>query len=198
MISGLYEWELGLGPVCAYVAHHTLLYTDNYFTEYHRSRPHNTWSMFVPIILGSDKTTVSVAMGQQAYHPVYLSIGNVHNRIRRAHKDALVLIGFLPIPKGNIHLLMFFRLHSFITTGTQEDARDGNFHNFRRCLFHGCLTAINETLKPYMQQWDLVRCSDHHFCQAIYGLGPYIANYPEQSLAAGMVYGWCVTFVCPS
>ena len=58
-------------------------------------------SMFVPIILSSDKTTVSVATGQHEYYPVYLSIGNVHNNVRRAHKDALVLIGFLPIPKGN-------------------------------------------------------------------------------------------------
>ena len=57
-------------------------------------------AMFVPIILGSDKTTVSVATGQHVYHPVYLSVGNVHNRIRRAHKAALVLIGFLPVPKG--------------------------------------------------------------------------------------------------
>jgi len=56
--------------------------------------------MFIPVILGSDKTTVSVATGQHEYHPVYLSIGNVHNHARRAHKDALVLIGFLPIPKG--------------------------------------------------------------------------------------------------
>ena len=59
--------------------------------------------MFVPIILGSDKTTTSVATGQHEYYPVYLSIGNVHNNIRRAHKDALVLIGFLPIPKGDDH-----------------------------------------------------------------------------------------------
>ena len=57
--------------------------------------------MFVPIIIGSDKTTVSVATGQHVYHPVYLSVGNVHNHIRRAHKDTLVLVGFLPIPKGN-------------------------------------------------------------------------------------------------
>ena len=55
---------------------------------------------FIPIIIGSDKTTTSVATGQHEYHPVYLSVGNVQNRIRRAHKDALVLIGFLPIPKG--------------------------------------------------------------------------------------------------
>jgi len=57
-------------------------------------------SMFIPIILGSDKTTVSVATGQNDFHPLYLSIGNVQNHIRRAHKNALVLIGFLPIPKG--------------------------------------------------------------------------------------------------
>lgn len=54
----------------------------------------------MPIILGSDKTTVSVATGQHEYHPVYLSVGNVHNHLRRAHKDALTLIAFLPIPKG--------------------------------------------------------------------------------------------------
>ena len=56
--------------------------------------------MFVPIILGSDKTTVSVATGQNDFHPLYLSIRNVQNHIQRAHKDTLVLIGFLPIPKG--------------------------------------------------------------------------------------------------
>lgn len=62
--------------------------------------------MFVPIILGSDKTTVSVATGQHEFHPIYLSVGNVHNCVRRAHKDALVLIGFLPIPKGEYLVLL--------------------------------------------------------------------------------------------
>lgn len=42
-------------------------------------------SVFVPIILGSDKTTVSVATGQNEYYPLYASIGNVHNHVRRAH-----------------------------------------------------------------------------------------------------------------
>ena len=58
--------------------------------------------MFVPVILGSDKTTVSVATGQNDFYPLYLSIGNVQNHIRRAHKNALVLIAFLPIPKGTV------------------------------------------------------------------------------------------------
>ena len=57
-------------------------------------------SMFVPIILGSDKTTVSVATGDNEFYPLYMSIGNIKNNVRRAHKDALVLIGFLAIAKG--------------------------------------------------------------------------------------------------
>ena len=27
--------------------------------------------------------------------------------------------------------------------------------------------------------------------RAIFGLGPYIADYPEQVWLAGIVYGWC-------
>jgi len=73
--------------------------------------------------------------------------------------------------------------------------KDENFRDFRRRLFHGCLTVINTTIKPYTQRWDLVRCSDHHFRRAIYSLGPHIADYPEQSVAAGTVYGWCVTYI---
>ena len=59
-------------------------------------------SMLIPIILGSDKTTVSVATGQNEYWPVYLSIGNVHNNVRRAHRNAVVLIAFLNIPKSKL------------------------------------------------------------------------------------------------
>lgn len=56
--------------------------------------------MFVPIILGSDKTTVSVATGHNEYYPLYLSIGNVYNSVRRAHSRAVALISFLAIPKS--------------------------------------------------------------------------------------------------
>ena len=56
--------------------------------------------MFVPIILGSDKTTVSIATGQSEFYPLYLSIGNIHNNVRRAHHGGVALIGFLAMPKG--------------------------------------------------------------------------------------------------
>lgn len=56
--------------------------------------------MLVPIILGSDKTTVSVGTGNNEYYPLYLSIGNVHNNVRRAHRGAVAVIAFLAIPKS--------------------------------------------------------------------------------------------------
>jgi hypothetical protein len=54
-----------------------------------------------------------------------------------------------------------------------------NFCDFHHHLFYGCLTVVNETVKPYMLKWDIIRCSDHHFCWVIYGLSPHIADYPE-------------------
>lgn len=59
----------------------------------------------VPLLLGSDKTLASNATGQNEFHPLYFSPGNVKNSVRRAHCDALVPIGFLAIPKSIPSLL---------------------------------------------------------------------------------------------
>ena len=64
--------------------------------------PETHGSMLVPLILGSDKTLASNATGQNEFHPLYFSIGNVKNSVRRAHRDALVPIGFLAIPKSTL------------------------------------------------------------------------------------------------
>lgn len=69
--------------------------------------------MFVPIILGSDKTTVSVATGNNEYWPLYGSIGSIHNNVRRAHGSGLVLIGFLSIPKSIYFSKYIFRSFNF-------------------------------------------------------------------------------------
>ena len=56
--------------------------------------------MLVPIVSGSDKTTVSVATGQQEYHPVYQSPGNITNIAHCGHGNGFLPVAFLPIPKG--------------------------------------------------------------------------------------------------
>jgi hypothetical protein len=62
--------------------------------------------MLVPVVLGSDKTTVSVETGQTEYYPLYASLGNVSNSVRCAHKNAVTIIGFLAIPKSKFYFLI--------------------------------------------------------------------------------------------
>ena len=54
--------------------------------------------MLVPMVSGSDKTTVSVATGHQEYHPVYVSPGILTNTARCGHGNAVMPVAFLPIP----------------------------------------------------------------------------------------------------
>ncbi|KAJ3505225.1 hypothetical protein NLJ89_g7528 [Agrocybe chaxingu] len=137
-------------------------------------------AMFAPVILGSDKTTVSVATGQNDFYPLYASLGNVHNSVRRAHRNAVSLIGFLSIPKTS-----------------KEYAEKADFRKFRRQLFHSSLEHILSSLCPHMTTPRITRCCDGHFRRVIYGLGPYIADYPEQALLACIVQNWCPKCTAP-
>jgi hypothetical protein len=148
--------------------------------------------MFVPIVAGSDKTTVSVATGHQEYHPVYMSPGNLTNVARRAHGNAVLPVAFLPIPKSKYYISFTFdtdiiRVH----VASKRQRKKVDFQRFCRQMYHTCLARVFAPLKPGMTQPEVVRCPDGHFRRAIYGLGPYIADYPEQVWLAGIVQGWC-------
>ncbi|KAG2341453.1 hypothetical protein BDR05DRAFT_976999 [Suillus weaverae] len=99
-------------------------------------------STFVPIILRSDKTTVSVTTGQNDFYLLYLSISN---------------------------------------------SIDPCYHKFKKELFHTALTQILENLKPGMTMPEVAQCADGHYRHVIYGIGPYIADYEEQVVLAGIV-----------
>ncbi|KAI9435153.1 hypothetical protein H4582DRAFT_1817832 [Lactarius indigo] len=131
-------------------------------------------AMFVPIVAGSDKTTVSVATGHQEYHPVYASLGNITNTARRGHGSGVVPVAFLPIP----------------TTSKRQRTKT-SFQMFCRQLYHSCLELVFAPLKPYMTEPKVMKCPNGHFRRVIFGLGPYIADYPEQVWLAGTVSKWC-------
>ncbi|KAN0080179.1 hypothetical protein V8E55_009745 [Tylopilus felleus] len=120
------------------------------------------------------KTTVSVATGQHDYYPLYLSIGNLHNTTRHAHKNGVQLIAFLAMPKT-----------------TKEYAATPSFRKFCRQLFHRSLSKILERLRPFMSKWKLMKFADGYFQWVIYSLGPYIADYEEQVLLSCIVHNWC-------
>ncbi|THH07768.1 hypothetical protein EW146_g9212 [Bondarzewia mesenterica] len=130
--------------------------------------------MFIPIILSSDKTTVSVATGQNEYYPLYISNGNIHNNVRHAHQNGVSLAGFLSIPKTD---------RAFVDNAT--------FCSFRRQLYHLSLAQILEPLRSGMTTPEITRCPDDHLRRVIYGIGPYIADYPKQVMLACIVSGWC-------
>lgn len=149
---------------------------------------------FVPIIAGSDKTTVSVATGQNEFYLLYISIGNVHNSVHHAHWGAVTLLAFLAIPKCtyNIFCLSLNIDIFYFILADRYCKDDSKFHNFQWQLFHSSLSAALKSLLPGMTKYEVMCFPDGHLCHVIFGLGPYIADYPEQALLAGILYGWCL------
>ncbi|KAH8980735.1 hypothetical protein EDB86DRAFT_2749126, partial [Lactarius hatsudake] len=72
------------------------------------------------------------------------------------------------------------------------------FRKFRRQLLHSSLATILKSLKAGMTTPEVTRFPDGHFRKVIYGLGPYIADYPEQALLACTVQGWCPRCTSPA
>ncbi|KAI0044051.1 hypothetical protein FA95DRAFT_1583919 [Auriscalpium vulgare] len=141
--------------------------------------PDTHGSMLVPVILGADKTTVSVATGNTEFHPLYVSAGNVTNELRRAHRDAVLLVTFLAIPKA-----------------PREEENTAEFRLFKKQVYHASIARILCPIERYMTKPNIVylsnrNCSDRYYQHAIYEIGPFIADYPEQVLLAGIVQDWC-------
>ncbi|KAI6101116.1 hypothetical protein EDD16DRAFT_1716689 [Pisolithus croceorrhizus] len=125
---------------------------------------------FVPIILGSDKMMVSVATGQNNYWLVYLSVGNIHNN----QKFSL-----------SLHLL------TGILLAAKKYTDDPAFQHFKKQLFLVAMSKILGSLKACMTVPQVMKCPDDHFHCVICGIGPYIADYPEQVLISRIVQNWC-------
>lgn len=78
-----------------------------------------------------------------------------------------------------------------IISADKEHGDSIKFRNFRRQMFHASLRQILEGLEPGMTTPEVMRCPDGHFRRVIFGLGPYIADYPEQVLITCIVQNWC-------
>ncbi|KAJ6626343.1 hypothetical protein B0H10DRAFT_2304020 [Mycena sp. CBHHK59/15] len=136
--------------------------------------PANFGCAFVPIVAGSDKTTVSVATGHQEYHPVYASPGVLTGPARRAHGNDILPVAFLAIPKTS-----------------KKHRTKPAYQKFCQQMYHASLVLVFQPLKPFMETPEVVCCPDGHFRRVIYGLGPYIADYPEQVWLAAVIQNWC-------
>ncbi|KAI0283466.1 hypothetical protein BC826DRAFT_1093834 [Russula brevipes] len=97
--------------------------------------PETHGAMFVPVILGSDKTTVSMATGHNEYYP-----SMVESETLRIMFDEHT--HFLPFPK---------------VCSNKQFQDDVAFRKFRRQLFHLSLMRILSSLKPFMTKPRVMR-----------------------------------------
>jgi hypothetical protein len=68
---------------------------------------------------------------------------------------------------------------------------DEDYQSFRRQLFHSTLHEIFYPMHEAMEKPVVKLCADGHYRRIIFGLGPHIADYPEQVVIACIVYMWC-------
>jgi hypothetical protein len=87
--------------------------------------------------------------------------------------------------------MTYLNVTETVPTADRQHEDGLEFRKFRRQLFHASLAHILRSLKPWMTEPRITRCGDGHLRRVIYGLGPYIADYPEQTLLGCMVSGWC-------
>ena len=78
-----------------------------------------------------------------------------------------------------------------IPSANKAHTHDVDFCQFWQKLFHVSLSYILQSLWPGKITPEVFWCPDGHFWHVIWGIGPYIANYPEQVLLACIIKNWC-------
>jgi hypothetical protein len=142
-------------------------------TDHQNALPNRNGTL-APLIIASDKTSLSTLIGGQQAYPVYVSIGNISKKVRRKSTEgATVLLGYLPVDK-------FEDVKS-----PDERAR------LRAELTHRAMEALMEPLKLASEEGVDMWCSDGYLRRVYPILAAFVADWPEQCELACAGQGGC-------
>ncbi|KAG8793581.1 hypothetical protein FRC12_002296 [Ceratobasidium sp. 428] len=140
----------------------------------------NKCATIVPLIIASDKTSLSTLSGGQQAYPVYLTIGNISKSTRRKAKErATVLIGYLPVDKFED------------VTNKEERAR------LRADMTHRAMEQLMAPLKTASEVGFEAWCADGRLRHVYPIVAAFVGDWPEQNLMACTNQGGCPICTTP-
>ena len=121
----------------------------------------------VPIIIASDKTSVTHHTGGLKMHPIFITIGNIQSDIRmQATSHAWRCVAFMPVPDFEVH---------------------PDFRSILSArLFHSCMDIVFASLKKTAEHGSPMTDALGYVRNCITPLVAYIADLPEQQLITGV------------
>jgi Plavaka transposase len=126
-----------------------------------------------PVIISSDKTSLSQFAGDKSAWPVYLTLGNIAKSTRRLPSShANILIGYLSASKLEVF---------------QDKTRGAA--GWR--LLHYCMQKLLMPLVEAGKDGVNMTCADGRQCKIYPILAAYVADYEEQSLVTWTMKGCC-------
>ncbi|KAG8706404.1 hypothetical protein FRC09_002431, partial [Ceratobasidium sp. 395] len=127
-----------------------------------------------PLIVASDKTSLSIMSGGQQAYPVYLTIGNIPKSTRRkAKKNATVLLGYLPVDKF-------------------EDAKNPEERaRLRAELVHRSMEKLMAPLKTASEEGVVAWCADGRMRRVYPIMAAFVGDWPEQTMMASTGESGC-------